>query len=252
MFDVAATAYNRFMGPYATTLAELFVGLIDVRPGQTVLDVGCGPGALTAALVRRLGSEAVAAVDPSESFVAAVRDRLAGVDVRHAPAEQLPFADGTFDASTAQLVVHFMADPTVGLAEMARVTRAGGTVAACVWDFAGERAPVSLFWRAARAVTPEVPDESNLAGAREGELAALFTGCGLRSVQQSVLEVAVDWPSFDDWWEPFTLGVGPAGAHLSRLGTKERARVRSHAERLLPTAPFTIRAVAWAATGQAA
>ena len=143
-----------------------------VVTGQRVLDVGCGPGALTSELVRRLGPAAVAAVDPSESFVAAAQARQPDVSVRRAVAEQLPFADDEFDAALAQLVVHFMADPVAGLREMARVTRPGGVVAACVWDHGGGHGPLSLFWSAARQLRPGLDDESTMAGAREGHLAA--------------------------------------------------------------------------------
>src|SRR6187551_1578775 len=150
-FDVAAEAYDRFMGRYSVLLAPQLADLGGVRPGQRVLDVGCGPGSLTGELVRRVGGDAVAAVDPSEPFVAAAKARHPAVDVRRASAEHLPFEDGVFDAALAQLVVHFMADPVAGLREMARVTRPGGIAAACVWDHGGGRGPLSPFWRAARA-----------------------------------------------------------------------------------------------------
>src|SRR5438093_1775290 len=133
-FDVAASAYDQFMGRYSRRLSAQMADLAGVREGLRVLDVGCGPGALTTELVTRTGSNNVAAVDPSASFVKAVRDRLPGVEVRLGAAEQLPFDDGTFDAALAQLVVHFMADPVRGIREMARVVRPGGIVAACVWD----------------------------------------------------------------------------------------------------------------------
>jgi len=142
-FAVDAGAYDRFMGRYSVRLAPSFADFTQVSSGQTVLDVGCGPGALTTELVQRLGAAAVAAVDPSEQFVAAARERQLGVDVRVAAAEELPFADDQFDAALAQLVVHFMTDPVRGLAEMARVTRDSGVVAACVWDRAGGLTPVA-------------------------------------------------------------------------------------------------------------
>src|SRR5579875_1229514 len=121
-FDVSAGAYLQFMGRYSERLAAPFADLAQVHRGQRVLDVGCGPGALTAELVNRVGPESVNAVEPSGSFVAAVRERLPGVDVQQSGAEQLPFPDASFDATLAQLVVHFMADPVQGLREMARVT----------------------------------------------------------------------------------------------------------------------------------
>src|SRR6266540_215377 len=114
------------MGRYSALLAPQLADLAGVDSRQRVLDVGCGPGALTSELVDRVGASKVVAVDPSEQFVAAARERHPGVDVRRAAAEELPFADGEFDATLAQLVVHFLADPVRGLAEMARVTHAGG------------------------------------------------------------------------------------------------------------------------------
>lgn len=113
-FDVAAEAYDHFMGRYSRLLSAQLADFAGVYGGQRVLDVGCGPGALTAELVARLGPAAVAAVDPSEPFVAAARARNPGVDVRRSSAERLPFPKGTFDAALAQLVVHFMTDPVVG------------------------------------------------------------------------------------------------------------------------------------------
>ena len=248
-FAVAADAYDRFMGRYSVPLAPLLADLAAVSSGQRVLDVGCGPGALTGELVRRLGADAVAAVDPSEPFVAAARERHPDVDVRHAAAEALPFEDDTFDAALAQLVVHFMADPVAGLRELARVTRAGGVVAACVWDHAGGKGPLSTFWAAARESDPDIDDESTLAGTREADLMRLFTAAGLRDVEETAISVEVEHPSFEEWWEPFTLGVGPAGAHVRSLGEQAQAELRERCRGRLPAAPFVVTAAAWAARG---
>jgi SAM-dependent methyltransferase len=250
-FDVAADAYDRFMGRYSVQLGPQLADLAGVTPGQRVLDVGCGPGALTGELVERLGAKSVAAVDPSESFVAAARERNPGVDVRLAPAEELPFADATFDAALAQLVVHFMADPVRGLREMARVTEPDGALAACVWDHAGTGGPLSLFWRTAHDLDPSVEGESRLAGSREGELAELFAAAGLRDVEATVLTSNVEHASFDEWWEPYTLGVGPAGAYVAGLDASRRAELRDACRERLPAAPFTVVARAWAARGTA-
>jgi SAM-dependent methyltransferase len=250
-FAVAADAYDRFMGRYSTRLAPGLADFAGVRRGQRALDVGCGPGALTGELVARLGAEAVAAVDPSESFVIAARARHPGVDVRRAAAEELPFPDAQFDVALAQLVVHFMADPVGGLREMARVTRPGGIVTACVWDHAGRRGPLSLFWTAVRQLDPAAQDESELAGARAGHLAELFEAAGLHDVDDIDLAVRVEYASFDDWWEPFTLGVGPAGAYVAGLDPLRREELRERCRQLVPDAPFTLEAIAWAARGRA-
>jgi len=248
-FTVEADAYDRFMGRYSVPLAPQLADFAAVAAGQRVLDVGCGPGALTGELVRRLGPAAVSAVDPSEPFVAAARARHPGVSVRRAAAEQLPFGDQAFDAALAQLVVHFMAHPVVGLREMARVTRKHGVVAACVWDHAGGQGPLSLFWEAARELDPDVEDESQLPGAREGHLVQLLQAAGLHEIEESALSVNLEHPSFEDWWEPFTLGVGPAGGYAAGLDAKGQAQLRELCRELLPAAPFVLTARAWAARG---
>ncbi len=244
-FDVSSSAYARFMGRYSGPLALELVDLVGVSPGQRALDVGCGAGALTTVLVERLGVASVSAVDPSESFVAELPRVLPGLDVRRGAAEHLPYADGSFDRTLAQLVVHFMTDPVAGLAEMARVTRPGGIVAASVWDHAGGGGPLATFWRAARELAPDAPDESGLAGAAEGRLGELFTAAGMPGATSTRLEVHVTHPSFEEWWDPFTLGVGPAGAHVAALDADERAALRERCRELVPAAPFTVDAVAW-------
>jgi SAM-dependent methyltransferase len=234
------------MGAYSALLAPRFADFAAVAAGQRALDVGCGPGALTAELVRRLGPTAVAAVDPSEPFVAAVRERHPEVSVQRAAAEEVPFGDQTFDIALAQLVVHFMTHPVVGLREMARVTRTDGIVAACVWDHAGGQGPLSLFWDAARELNPDVEDESRRAGTREGHLAELLDAAGLREIEESTLSIDFEHPSFEDWWEPFTLGVGPAGGNTTGLDAKRQAQLGELCREMLPAAPFVLTARAWA------
>jgi ubiquinone/menaquinone biosynthesis C-methylase UbiE len=249
---VAADAYDRYMGRYSAPLAPGLADYAGVSSGQRVLDVGCGTGALVAELAARLGPAAVTAVDPSEPFVAAVGERFPEVEAHRAPAEELPFQDATFDAALAQLVVHFMADPVVGIREMGRVTRPGGVVAACVWDFGGDADPLSLFWAAARALDTQVEGEAHLAGAREGHLAELFEEAGLREVEDTVLSITVEHPTFEDWWEPFTLGVGPGGSYVAGLAPDEVERLREEARKRLPDPPFALTGQAWAVRGRAA
>lgn len=250
-FDVPAEAYDEFIGRYSRQLSAQLADLAGVRHGQRVLDVGCGPGALTAELVTRLGPAGVSAVDPSEPFVAAARVRSPGVEVLLASAEHLPFADHAFDATIAQLVVHFMTDPVAGLAEMARVTRPDGVVAACVWDHGGGQGPLSQFWEAALVDNPDVQDESGLAGAREGHLGELFEAAGLRDVEETSISASLEHPSFEAWWKPFTYGIGPAGEYVASLSPVRRAELRETCRRMLPAAPFVLTARAWAARGLA-
>jgi SAM-dependent methyltransferase len=250
-FEVSADAYFRFIGRYSEQLAVEFAEWCGVDPGQRVLDVGCGPGALSAALVDRVGLADVAAVDPSTSFVSAVQTRIPGLDVRQANAEHLPFADDSFDAALAQLVVHFMTDPVGGIGEMRRVTRHGGVVGACVWDYATGQGPLGTFWRAVRELDPSADDESHLPGAREGHLVELFEQAGLSGVEGGALTVRVGYADFDDWWQPFLHGVGPAGAYVASRSPAQRDQLAARCAELLPDGPFEIDGLAWAARGRA-
>jgi SAM-dependent methyltransferase len=250
-FAVGADAYEAFMGRYSRSLSAPFADFAQVAAGQRALDVGCGPGILTEELVARLGADAVTAVDPSAPFVEAAREKLPGVTVSEASADDLPFSDSAFDATLAQLVVHFMPDPVAGLSEMRRVTRDEGVVAASVWDHAGGHGPLGVFWRAAHEVGGDVIDESGMPGAREGHLALLFEAAGLQDITATTLTVSREHPTFDDWWEPYTLGVGPAGAFVATLNETDRAELRERCRALLPEAPFTLTARAWTVRGRA-
>ncbi|GIE35445.1 methyltransferase [Actinoplanes italicus] len=248
-FEVAAEAYGKFMGRFSEPLAATFADLAGIGPARRALDVGCGPGALTAELIRRGGT--VTGIDPSEAFVAASRARFPGVDIRLGSAEDLPFGDDAFDCALAQLVVHFMTDPVAGLREMARVTRPGGTVAACVWDHAGGHGPLSPFWRAVRDLDPDARDESRLAGTRQGELNELLTAAGLRDVTSTVLTVTTRFAGFEEWWEPYTFGVGPAGDYVRGLDPARREALRDRCAAAFGVrGPFDVTAAAWAAAGR--
>ncbi|HEY6635743.1 MAG TPA: class I SAM-dependent methyltransferase [Acidimicrobiia bacterium] len=248
-FVVAADSYDRFMGRYSSLLAPIFADFAGVDGDQTVIEVGCGPGALTSVLVDRLGAGAVTAVDPSPPFVAAARERFPGVTVQESTAESLPFDEDVFDLSLAQLVVHHMSDPIAGIAEMARVTRPGGTVAACVWDLGAGRDPLSPFWRAVRRYDPTAIGESGYAGTREGHLLEIFEDAGLAQIDGEGLVFEVEHSSFEEWWDPFKLGVGPAGAYAAGLPPEDQAILEALCREELPTAPFTLSLRAWAARG---
>ena len=222
-FDVPADAYARFMGRFSDPLGVAFADFAGVVPGQTVLDVGSGPGALTTELVRRVGASSVAAIDPSPPFVAALQARLPEVDVRAGAAEQLPYDDAAFDAALAQLVVHFMSDPVAGLREMGRVTRPGGVVAACVWDHDGGDTPLSLCWTVARELDPSAVDESGLAGARRGHLEQLCADAGLTDVEATKLHVDVEFAPSTSGGSP-TPSASVRSAPTSAASTTPAAR----------------------------
>jgi SAM-dependent methyltransferase len=255
-FAVPADAYDRFVGRYSYELTDALAKAAGVAAGSSALDVGAGTGAGTRRLVELLGPDAVAAVDPSEPFVEAVRDRFPGVETRQASAESLPFEDGAFDTAVAQLVVNFMADPDAGVAEMRRVTRTGGAVAACVWDYPGEMTLLRVFWDVAAELDPggvEAMDErTRMPFARRGELGALWRGAGLREVEDGEIVVAAEYEGFDDLWEPFTAGVGPAGGYTGSLDDERREALRDEYRRRLsvPDGPFRLEARAWFAVGR--
>ncbi len=246
MFTDAA-AYDRFMGRFSSRLAVAFADFTKTHPPARVLDVGCGPGALTAVLASRLGAGSVTAIDPSAPFVAVVRERLPGVTVQQGSAEDLPYADATFDAALSQLVVHFMADPARGIGEMVRVTHPGGTVAACVWDTENSRAPHAIFLRTVTEVTGFPPPPPQ-AGTRKGDLVRLLHEAGCRDVAETELTVASDYATFDEWWEVHTLRVGPSVV-LDQLTLEQLAEVRRRTRIAVGDGSVTIEATAWAARG---
>lgn len=253
-FTATAEAYDRYMGRYSRLLAPEFVEFAGVAPGETALDVGCGPGALTAALAATLGPERVAAADPAEQFARSCGERTPGVDARRARAEELPWPDGSFDAALAQLVVNFFADHQAGIAEMRRVTRPGGVVAACTWDYEDGMRMLRLFWDAARSLDPDAPDEhATMRLCSEDDLREAWQAAGLHDVETGDLVVEAAYEDFDDFWDPFLDGVGPAGAYVVTLDAERQASVREACRARLaePEGPFTLRARACAVRGVA-
>jgi SAM-dependent methyltransferase len=251
-----AEAYDQHVGRYGAQLAAGLIEVAGVRRGQRALDVGCGPGPLTSALAEALGAENVAAVDPSEPFVEACRTRVPGAEVRVGVGERLPFADGSFDAVLAQLVVQLMDDRDAGVREMARVAVPGGTVAACVWD--SRRMPLlRSFWDAALEAAPEraaaIDDGRRVGYETPEELGALFAHCGLADVATGELLVHAEYASFDDLWRPFTAGVGHSGACFASLDGNGQAALAADAYRRLgsPDGSFQLTARAWWARGTA-
>jgi SAM-dependent methyltransferase len=253
-FATSREAYDAYMGRYADRLAPLLIAFAGVHSGERVLDVGCGPGSLSEALSAHVGADHVAAIEPSEQFAAATRERLPVADVQVGAAESLPWADDTFDAALAQLVVNFMSDPDAGVGEMRRVVRPGGTVAACTWDYSGGMTMLRTFWDAALALDPAAPDEAQTMRLHDqGELEELWLRAGLEAVEVDALVVESSYRHFDDYWEPFTGGVGPAGAYCSSLDPDRRGLLREECRRRLgdPAGAFTLGAVAWAVKGRA-
>lgn len=250
-FDVSGDAYDRFMGRYSLSLAPAFADFAGVAPGQRVLDVGCGTGVLTEELARRLGAENVAAADPSP-MLETTAERVPGIELRRASAEELPWPDDGFDATLSQLVMHFLTDPAAGVDEMARVTRPGGVVASCTWDFAGGGMQLlGTFWQSARALDPEAESESSTMGDRQN-LEALWRGCGLQHVETGALEVSSRYEDFEELWSSFSRGVGPAGQHLQSLPPDRQAALKEQYFARIgePRGSFELGARSWAVRGR--
>jgi SAM-dependent methyltransferase len=248
--------YDRHVGRYGARLAAELIAAADVSAGQRALDVGCGLGALTVALAGVLGEAAVAAVDPSAEAVRTSRARVSDAEVIVAPVEQLPFADHSFDAVLAQLVVNLVEDPIAGTREMRRVARPGGVVAACVWD-ANAMPLLSSFWAAAAEVAPEevgsVDERKQVGLADPGWLRELWREAGLREVSVGRLGAAAEYDDFDDLWYSFEQGVGRSGSVYLALDGERRARLRSRVHTSLgsPRARFQLEALAWCVRGVA-
>ena len=251
-FTAAADKYDRFMGRYTASLAPLLVEAAGIRAGMTVLDVGCGPGGLAQELANVVNADHVAAIDPAPQFAEACGARIPGADVRVGVAEELPWADESFDATLSSLVIAFMADADKGVQEMARVTRPGGTVAACMWDVAGGgMTMLSTYWQAVREIDPNPPGERSRPGATEGDIAERFRKAGLEEVIDGTLEASASYEDFDDFWEPFTFAVGPAGQYLGSLTPEKREQLREALRTRVPDdGPFSLTARAWYARGR--
>jgi SAM-dependent methyltransferase len=254
-FRASAAVYDRHVGRYGAPLAASLIEFAGVAAGMRALDVGCGPGALTTALAELLGPDHVSAADPSEPFAEACRARVPGVEVVVAPAEELPFPDGAFDAVLSQLVVNFMSDAEAGVRELARVARPGGVVASCVWDYAGEMTLLRAFWDAAREVDPDGGAKADegvvMQWCREGDLARLWTAAGLTDVRSGSLVVSASYDDFEDLWAPFPTGLAPSGAFCKSLDEERRARLHDAYRRRLGVGdgPFELTARAWAVAG---
>jgi len=252
-FRTPAEAYDRHIGRYGPSLAAALIGVAGVRPGERVLDVGCGPGALTSALAAVVGAGRVAAIEPSEPFAAACRARVLGARVEVGAAEMLPFGDREFDHALAQLVVNFMADPLQGVREMARVA---GRVSAAVWDYAGEMTILRAFWDAAAALDPAagaLDEGRTMPYCTPDELAQLWTSAGLESVETSAAVASASYTGFEDLWAPLETGVAPSGAYVHGLPPQRRGELKTAFREGLGVgeAPFSLHARAWVVTGLA-
>lgn len=246
--------YERFMGRWSRRLAPAFVRFAGVSENDDVLDVGCGTGALSSAAAAVHGVHVVG-VDRSAAFVeAAGRSGIEQARFQVGDACALSMPDRTFDRVLSMLVLNFVPDPAAALREMTRVTRVNGVVAAAVWDYGGGMEMLRTLWDAAVALDPACAnlDERRMPLCRPGELSRLWRQNGLDDVDEAALTIDMQFDSFDDYWQPFLAGQGPAGAYVSSLPERDRTRLRETLrDRLTASSDsaFALSARAWAVLG---
>jgi SAM-dependent methyltransferase len=254
----AGDAYERYVGRWSRPVARELLAWLAPPAGAAWLDVGCGTGALAQTVLDVAAPVSVTGVDPSRGFVGAARSRLPGPEARFVvgDARRLPLAGARFDAAVSGLVLNFVPDPAAAVAEMARVTRAGGLLAAYVWDYAGRMEPIRRFWEVAAALDPaaaELDEGRRFLLCRPGPLAGLFRDAGLVEVATRPIEVPTRFRDFDDYWLPFLGGQGPAPGYVMALDEGRRAALREALAARLPVAadgsiPMVARA--WAVAGR--
>lgn len=252
------TAYDRFMGRWSRRVASSFVERLGVAAGSDWLDVGCGTGALIGAIARTASPARLTGVDPSPEFLGEAAGQLPdGTDLRVADARHLPFDPDSFDAAVSGLVLNFVPDPSAAVAEMRRVTRPGGVVAAYVWDYAGGMGFLRHFWDAATELDPsaEALDEGRrrFPLCRPEPLRALFGAAQLEGVTVTPIDIPTTFSSFDDYWQPFHAGQGPAGTYLTSLPAERREALGGRLRSRLPVSAdgsIGLTARAWAVQGR--
>ena len=235
----SSDAYERYIGRWSALVARSFLDWLDVPPGSRWLDVGCGTGMLAAAIAERDPTARIAGADPSESFLEAARRRLPHAELALAGAQDLPFGDAGFDAVVAGLVLNFVPEVERAAAEMARVARPGATIAAYVWDYAGEMQLIRRLFDAAIELDPaaeEADEGPKFPICRLDRLEALFEGAGLIGVESRAIDVPTVFVDFDDYWTPFLGGVGPAGVYVGSLDDAGRDALRERLRETLPMA----------------
>jgi SAM-dependent methyltransferase len=253
------SAYEAYVGRWSRRVAASFVTWLEVEPGGTWIDVGCGTGVLTSTILEFARPRSILAVDPSEAFLATARGAIRDPRVTFAvgTADDLPGGDGSADAGVAGLVLNFVPDVGAALARMRRALEPGGVVGAYVWDYAGEMQLIRRLFDAAAELDPraaEADEGRRFPICHPDGLEAAFRAAGLSDVTVIPIDVPTVFRDFDDYWRPFLGGVGPAPGYVMSLDPSARERLRARLEATLPREPdgsIALIARAWAARGRA-
>ena len=249
--------YDRFMGRWSRLLAPQYIAFAGIRDGERVLDVGTGTGSVASAVAAAAPASEIVGIDPSEAFVAYARSRsnLDRVRFEVGNAQALKLEDRSFDQTMSLLVMNFIPDHEKAIGEMRRVTRLGGVVSACVWDYNAGMEMLRFFWDEVVALDPtmEPRDERHMKLSREGQLGALWRSAGLTEVREGALTIEQRYTSFDDYWAPFLKGAGPGGAYVVSLTDEQRRQLASRLQKRLlgdrPDGAFALNARAWCVRG---
>lgn len=256
-FFADGEAYEQYVGRWSRPVGHMFLDWLSLPPGLRWVDVGCGTGAFTGIVLNQADPKWVVGIEPSEGFINVARASIEDVRAKFMPgdAQSLPFENQEVDVAVSGLVLNFVPDKKRALNEMRRVVKRGGTVAAYVWDYAGDMQLMRYFWDAVGDLFPggAEKDEGKLFPICKPEpLADLFSGVGLEAVETCALDAPTDFSDFDDYWSPFLRGQGPAGAYCTSLSENDREHLRKHLENALPVkADGTIGLIAraWAVRG---
>jgi len=247
--------YEQYVGRWSRRVAPLFLSWLGLPPGLRWVDVGCGTGALCAAILDRCSPASVAGVEPSEGFLKTAREQLGSRAALHSGnAAAMPLGDASAEVVVSGLMLNFVPDPRAALAEMSRVAARGGTIAAYVWDYAGKMELMRRFWDAAVELDPAAAaaDEGlRFPLCRPEALEKLFVGAGLKGVEVRPIDVPTPFADFDDYWQPFLGGQGPAPAYAMSLTEEARAALRERIRARLGEGSISLVARAWAVRGTA-
>lgn len=253
-------AYERYMGRWSRKIAPLFAAWVDASPGASWIDIGCGTGVLTAAVLARCEPSRVVGIDSAAAFLQTAEAQVADPRVyfKQGDAQAIPEGDDAFGVAASGLVLNFVPDKDAAVREMVRVARPGGTVALYVCDYAGHMQVMRYFFDVATALDPrarEFDDGVKAPVCRPGPLAELFARAGVTDVEVRAIDIPTAFEIFDDYWTPFLAGTGSAPKYCMSLDEEARGQLREAIQRRLPTGPdgeILLAARAWAAKGRVA